>query len=295
MMTKQMPPRGYYPQVHTGAETPPRLTIPLAVKLAIAATILLLSGNFQGCLGGAPPARTYFALQYPTDGVQRYSEHKYPVILRIRPFTATVAYDKQEIVYRTSPYEFQYYWFKLWAAKPKRMVEELTASYLRDARLFQEVIKNVTTRAPELDLECEILAIEELDSTESTWFARLALRYSLVRSMDRVVLWEYEFDEKKPVYNHTPAFVVKAMTELFTEQLGKMTDAMDAYLESSNIGIEVRKVPRIVGQTPSVSEPAALERGPQNGGTLDPKPIPSPVNDTVSPQDGPKPKATLRR
>lgn len=267
-----------------------------SVKLLIFSTILLLWGVLPGCLGGTPPARTYFALQYPTDGVQRYADHKYPVILRIRPFTATVAYDKQEIVYRTSPYEFQYYWFKLWAAKPKRMLEELTGSYLRDARLFQEVIKNVTTRAPELDLECEVLAIEELDSTESTWFARLSLRYSLVRTSNRVVLWEYEFDEKKPVYNHTPAFVVKAMTELFTEQLGKMTDAMDAYLESGTAGIEVRPVTRLAqpqngGPKPLGSTEKHIQ--PDDGPTSEPEAFRA--GDTESLDGEPKPKAVLRR
>jgi ABC-type uncharacterized transport system auxiliary subunit len=184
-----------------------------------------------GCVGGNSIQRTYYSLQYPSgEAAQVYVSARYPAQLRVRRVDTSIAYARQEIVYRSNDYELRYYWYRLWVAKPDKMVGELLTAHLRRSNLFESVVDRIGDTLPDYELVPELLAIEELDSTDGRWFAHLAMRVSLVRFSDNVQVWTMTFDEKKPVYQRDPIFVVKGLSEILEEQMGKVVAGIDAYL-----------------------------------------------------------------
>ena len=134
---------------------------------------------------------------------------------------------RQEIVYRANPYEFQYYWYRLWASKPRKMLGELINSHLRYTNLFQHVSSTIEDKLPDYLLDIDISAIEELDVSDTEWYAHLALRFTLSRPEDNTTAWTYQFDAKRPVASNQPVYVVKAMSELLDAELVKAFQDLD--------------------------------------------------------------------
>jgi ABC-type uncharacterized transport system auxiliary subunit len=188
-------------------------------------------------MGGGSAKRGYFSLEAPSaQQVRPNSETPYPLSIRVRRFRAALAYDRQEMVYRANPYELSFDWYRLWVAKPAKMLHELTVSALRDANLATEVTTSVGDRLPDFELDCEVVALEELDSAEQNWYAHLALHCSLVRFSDNAIVWEQFFDDKKQVFERQPIFVVRAMSDLFAQHLRGLVEAVEPHLAEATPG-----------------------------------------------------------
>jgi len=191
---------------------------------------LLVPILLAGCFGGTPVERSYFSLQYPADHGWRYETPRYPDMVRVKRCESNQAYDRQEMVYRANPHEFQYYWYKLWASKPRKMLHEMLANHLRASNIFQEVVLDIGDRLPQYDFICEVLAIEELNATQDEWYAHLSMRFALLRFDDGTRVWEHTFDARKPVYNRQPVYVVRTMSEIAEEQFNSAFETMDQFL-----------------------------------------------------------------
>ena len=212
-----------------------RSTTKSAIKKALlgacAATALFL----PSCFGGKTPERTYFSIDYVLGEQPHYVTPKYDASVVIRNFTTANAYDRQEIIYRSNPYEFQYYWYRLWASKPRKMLRELVAKHLRYANIFSDVTLAIEDKMPDYELDVDITAIEELDASKTEWYAHIAMRISLTEfksSGNGVVIWSDEIDVKNAVADNQPVYVVKAMSELLDKEMTRAFTQMDRALEA---------------------------------------------------------------
>ncbi len=177
----------------------------------------------------AVPEKHYFTMAYVLLPNQGRAVKTFPVNLRVRQLDMTPAYDTERIVYRYSPYEFQYYNYMLWAAKPQKMLTDLMVRHLQHARLFSVVAVEYSDHPPDYELSGTVFAIEEQDSG-AEWFAHLSLRLRLTRYRGEKVVWSYDINAKKKVYNKAPVYVVKALSELMEEQMQKMTADLERFL-----------------------------------------------------------------
>ena len=184
-----------------------------------------------GC--GSTPTRHYFTLSYPMDRdrvtVSRPALH--PVRLRIKPFKVALPYDRPQIVYRQSLYEFQYYTLRLWASKPQHMIREIVQAHLESARLVSEITREYGDQMPDYELGGEVLAVEEYDSGD-TWYGHLAIRLELVRFKDKAVIWHTGFDRKKKVFKKQPVYVVRAISAILEEEMNRVAAELDAVLSA---------------------------------------------------------------
>lgn len=182
------------------------------------------------CFGNKAPERTYFSIDYTLGTQPKNEAPKYDASVVIQNISSALAYDRQEIVYRANPYEFQYYWYRLWASKPRKMLGELISGHLRYTQMFKNVSTTIEDKLPDYSLDVDILSIEELDVSETEWYAHLALRFELIRMVDRTTAWTYTFDAKRPVADNRPVYVVKAMSELLDIELTKAFEDLDKKL-----------------------------------------------------------------
>jgi ABC-type uncharacterized transport system auxiliary subunit len=174
-----------------------------------------------GC--SSVPESHYFAMSY----VLLPKESGEPLVnaaVRVRAFDITSAYDQERLVYRYSPYEFQYYNYMLWAVKPQRMLTDLFVQHLQHIELFSSVGMEYGEQRPDYEISGMVQAVEELDSGNE-WFAHLAFVVKLSRFGDEKATWTYQVDAKKQVFNKAPVYVVKALSELMEEETDKaLTD-----------------------------------------------------------------------
>ncbi len=199
---------------------------PVRIALGVLAFTMLL----HGCLGGSTIERTYYSVQYVLDDSDRAPvASPIPIHLRVHRFESSIAYDRPEIVYRSNPHEFRYYWYKLWAAKPEKLLRDQTVAHLRHSRLFKEVTQRMGDRAADYDLNCEVIAIEELDSADRTWYAHLDLQFTLVRLTDGQPVWQGHYQNKQQVFEKRPVFVVRALSQILRKQLQGVTHDLQGY------------------------------------------------------------------
>ena len=134
------------------------------IKTLFHTAILILSLFFVcctvSCFNKKTPERTYFSIDYALGTQPKYSAPKYNADLIVQNITSALAYDRQEIVYRANPYEFQYYWYRLWASKPRKMLRELITGHLRYTQMFSHVSSTSEDKMPDYMLEVEIQSIE---------------------------------------------------------------------------------------------------------------------------------------
>ena len=188
---------------------------------------------FSGCFGSKAPERTYYSIDYALGTQPTNANPKYHKTVVIQNITTALAYDRQEIVYRANPYEFQYYWYRLWASKPRKMLRELIVGHLRYTNLFSSVTSTIEDKLPDYLLDIEISSIEELDVSDTEWYAHLGLRFTLQTMDMSQTVWTYTFDSKIPVASNQPVYVVKAMSELLNTELVKAFQNLDQKLASS--------------------------------------------------------------
>jgi ABC-type uncharacterized transport system auxiliary subunit len=174
---------------------------------------LAILGTIVGC--GSIPLKHFYELNYlPSTHRARISPTPYPCTVRVADFSIEQAYNRPEIVYRQSPFQLQYYYYRVWAVKPDRMVTDLVYKHLIMSGLVANVIRRYDEAPrPDYDLTGNLEAIEEYDSGE-LWFAHLALTINLVRMADGSSVYTRRFDLRKRVYQHTPEYVIREMSSL---------------------------------------------------------------------------------
>jgi len=222
---------------------------------------LLLVGVGAAAAGcGSVPRRHYFTLTFPMEAPETRAP-LHPYRLRIRPFKVALPYDRPQIVFRQSPYQYEYYAFKMWAAKPQHLLRELVERHLDAVRLTESVTRDFGEQLPDYELGADVLAIEEFDSGD-VWYGHLAMRFELVRFADKVPVWTYAFDRKVPVYERDLIYVVRALSELAEEELLQVTAGLDQYFA------EVRAVPQTLTAPPTRGMDGA-GRGGRDPGSAD--------------------------
>ena len=174
---------------------------------------------------------SYYALALPESTVSAdQGKSRYPVQILVRRFTTTLAYDRPELVYRTNKYTLNFYSYRLWVARPSKMVTELVAARLRRGNLFQDVLLNLSERLPEYELQGEILSLEELDTTEKLWFGQMSIRFTLLRFSDKKPLWVHTFSVTKAVRERDPISVVAALSEILDDELKTLERSLNEQL-----------------------------------------------------------------
>jgi ABC-type uncharacterized transport system auxiliary subunit len=198
--------------------------------------VLVAALLIAGC--ATAPAKRYYTLNYlPSPMQDRMRPTPYPFTVRVRDFTIEEAYARPQIVYRRSPFELEYYFYRVWAVKPTRMFTDLVQKHLLASELVTAVVRRYDEgNQPQYELSGMIEAIEEYDS-EETWFAHLALHLSLTRVSDGRVLYSRRFDNRKRVFQNQPEFVIKEMSAIMEYVMNQVTHDLDGVFASElNLG-----------------------------------------------------------
>lgn len=197
-------------------------------KIILIAFAALLAFSLTACLGGGSSEPTkYYTIaveKISAPATDSYKDKR----LQVRKFTIEPAYQRVNIVYRESAYDFMFYDLDLWASRPEHMMAQVASEYLAKSGLF----KSVETKAngkPDYELLGNIVAIEEVDEGSSQ-YARLAMQLTFRKTESDQAIWEKSFDEKLSMDNREPRTTAETISKLF----GKYMEEALSEISSQN-------------------------------------------------------------
>lgn len=168
--------------------------------------------SLTACLGGGSSEPTkYYTIaveKISTPVTDSYKDKR----LQVRKFTIEPAYQRVNIVYRESAYDFMFYDLDLWASRPEHMIAQITGEYMTKSGLF----KSVETKAsgkPDYELMGHITAIEEIDE-ENAQYAHLALQLTLKAPDSDTPIWQASYDERKSMDDREPRTTAESLSRL---------------------------------------------------------------------------------
>ena len=151
------------------------------VHVMIAAGVLFLAA----C--AAAPEIRYFRVEYPLPGPSANSP--LPLTLGIARLTAPEPYHQERIIYRTSPYQVQYYAYDRWESPPVDMVNNRLLEQFAASGWFRRVVPWRRGEALDYRLEARLRRFEELDEADG-WYGLVELEYEIVDRDGRSLLRE---------------------------------------------------------------------------------------------------------
>lgn len=179
-------------------------------KLILLSAIAL---SLTACLGGgsSEPTRYYTVavenISMPSAGA--FADKR----LQVRKFSIEPAYQRTNIVYRESAYDFMFYDLDLWASRPEHMLAQVASEYITKSGLFKSV-ETKPTGKPDFEFMGSIIAIEEVDEGSSQ-YARLAVQLTFRKTESDQAIWEKSFDEKLSMDNREPRTTAETISKLF--------------------------------------------------------------------------------
>lgn len=189
--------------------------------LAVAA--LLSAFTLTGCLGGSTEPSRYYTVSAESISVAGATSD---ARIHVKKFTIDPAYQRTNIVYRESPYDFMFYDLDLWATRPEQMLTQVAGEYLIKSNMFKSVDLKPMGK-PDFELLGNVDAIEEIDEGSSQE-AHLAVQLTFRKVGEDAPLWEKRYDERQSMNKRDAHSAAEALSKLYAKY---MQDALENILK----------------------------------------------------------------
>ena len=183
------------------------------------AVALLSAFALTGCLGGSTEPSRYYTIS--AESISTSGATSDARVL-VKKFTIDPAYQRSNIVYRESPYDFMFYDLDLWATRPEQMLTQVTGEYLVKSNLFKSVDLKPMGK-PDFELLGNVDAIEEIDEGSSQE-AHLAVQFTFRKVGEDTPLWEKRYDERQSMNKRDAHSAAEALSKLYAKY---MQDALE--------------------------------------------------------------------
>lgn len=189
------------------------------MKQYYSALLLTISLTLTACFGGSSsePTRYYTLATESINSPNAKNQEFFERSLNIRRFTIEPAYQRTNIVYRESAYDFMFYDLDLWASRPEHMVTQMVSEYMSKSGIFKSVSSKSEVK-PDYEFTGNITALEELDEND-TQYAHLSVQMSLIKIGSNATLWSKTFDEKAETSDREPRTTAKAISKLLAKYM----------------------------------------------------------------------------
>ena len=228
----------------------------LAIALLPAACIVAAG---CGMLSTPSQVRNYYTIDYtPRSSPPPGSRRPYPFVLQVGRFDVERAANRQNIVYRYSPHQLQYYERDRWAVRPEDMIRDMVHKHLEEARLTRSLPREFTDRRPDFRLEGMVDALERLDAGD-LFFSHMAMTFKLIKTDTGDEVWSYAFDQRRRVAAAEMVKSVQALSDIFQSQMNIVVTQLDSLFAAASGGVPLVPTPAASAAPP---EPEPQPEGP---------------------------------
>jgi len=194
----------------------------------IICVLTIVTAVVAGCSIQSLPTRNYYIINYkPAIVVPPTSKRPYPYSLQVGSFGVQRIFNRQNILYRYSPNQIQYYELERWAVRPDFMAANIVFQHLEASGLTNRIGVDFFDSRPDFRIEGMVEALEKFDAGD-LFYAHLAMTMKMLRVDDGAQIWEYSFDERKQVYQPEMVYTVQKMSEIFQTQMDVVVSQLDS-------------------------------------------------------------------
>ena len=190
-----------------------------ASRLFAVAALLSVS-MLTGCVGGSTEPFRYFTVS--AESISTVAGAASDARVHVKKFTIDPSYQRSNIVYRESPYDFSFYSLDLWATRPEQMLTQVAGEYLVKSNMFKSVDLKPMGK-PDFELLGNVDAIEEIDEGSSQ-DAHLAMQLTFRKVGEDTPLWEKRYDERQGMSKRDAHSAAEALSKLYAKF---MQDALE--------------------------------------------------------------------
>ena len=171
----------------------------------------------------------------PATAVPDYSLHPYKYSLQVGPIQVQRIYNRQNILYRYSPQQLQYYDLQQWAVRPDQMFIDVIQKHLESIPLTNRISTDFFDQRPDYRLEGMVEALEKYDAGD-LFFAHLAMSFNLFRVEDGSKIWDYSFDQRRQVFQPEMVYTVQALSGILQSELDIVATQIDSLFFTAQTG-----------------------------------------------------------
>lgn len=174
---------------------------------------------------GGVPETYYYTLAVENNAPGNDGHTPLPFALGVEKFQSDVIYDDDRLIYRDSPYEVKYYFYRRWVAPPRHLLTDKVVGYLADSGLFEKVTAFPSSANVKYVLRGRLLGFEEWDE-QNNWYGKVTFKVSLYEPSTQRVVWNGKFEHLQPVTKKIPAAVVEALSQSLKKCLDDLTQEL---------------------------------------------------------------------
>ncbi len=187
--------------------------------------------------GRSLPTRNYYTMNYtPVPNVPAKSKRPYPYAIQIGRFEVQRIFNRQNIMYRFSPHQIQYYETERWAVRPDFMIKDMVFKHLEASNLTNRIGVEFLDNKPDFRIEGTVEALEKLDAGD-LFFGHLAMTFNLHRVEDGEQVWNYSFDQRRRVYSGDMVYTVQTLSSILQSQMDMVVGQIDSLFLSMVKGV----------------------------------------------------------
>ena len=174
---------------------------------------LLSALTLTGCLGGSTEPSRYYTVS--AEPIASVSSTANDARIHVKKFTIDPAYQRSNIVYRESAYDFMFYDLDLWATRPEQMLTQVAGEYLVKSNIFKSVDLKPMGK-PDYELLGNVDAIEEIDEGSSQ-YAHLAVQLTFRKVGEENPLWEKRYDDRESMGKRDAHSAAESLSKLYAK------------------------------------------------------------------------------
>ncbi|MFH1131746.1 MAG: ABC-type transport auxiliary lipoprotein family protein [Pseudomonadota bacterium] len=145
--------------------------------------------------------------------------------ISVADFTAAPGYDSSRVAYRTTNNELRYYGYRQWVSDPAPMLADAVTRHFRASGLFSEVERGDRVHSPDLIIEGNLDALEEVDLNDK-WQARLAITLRVRNARSEKIVLEHIFDRTEPCAQTHLNEVAEKASQILAKEMKKLTQRL---------------------------------------------------------------------
>jgi ABC-type uncharacterized transport system auxiliary subunit len=186
-----------------------------------------------GCGASVPPTHYYTFHPDPSlPPLQTETGHD-PAVLGLETFEADVPYQQDKIVFRTSPYEVNFYEYHKWLHLPEDLVTEQVLKALSAARLFQAAYLDAFDFPVDYVLRGQIKMFDQWYESDTSW-VRVILHYTLFTPEDNTILWTATVETRSDIADVSIVETVKGFEDALHDNVRQALIAIDQVLSQEH-------------------------------------------------------------
>ncbi len=186
--------------------------------------VFLLAGiiGLTGCMSSA--GKQYYQLFLPSSmpgaaaSQGNTAAPRLDKILMVEPVEIEAIYNDYRVVYRTSPYQLNYYSYHFWIKKPGKLIRDSIREYLEVKQVFPRVITGFSMGNPDLILKASVHVIEEVDRP-GPWYAHLKMDIEIKDFKTGEAVLFHSFNRQKQLIMKKVSQVPVAVSKMLQEEL----------------------------------------------------------------------------